>query len=65
MLIRMKTAIAGPTLSARAGQEIEFDDATAVRLIASDQADPVVRRAPETATAKKTENAALPRSRRA
>ena len=60
MKIRMLTSIAGE-ISAVAGDEIEIDAATAKRLIASGQAEPLKgspeaaakKRAPERATAKR------------
>lgn len=59
----MLTSIAGPTLSRSAGQEVDMDEATAGRLIASGQAE-VVREGPEAATALKTEAASVPRAAR-
>ena len=65
MRVRMITTMAGPDVSALAGQEVELDNETAVPLIKGGYAQPV--KAPiETAAIEQPEKAARPgRSRRA
>lgn len=58
MRIRMKTSIAGPTVSAGPGQEIEVNDADGARLIASGQAE-AVKTKKEAATRSRRETASL------
>ncbi len=66
MRVRMITTMAGPEVSALAGQEVELDNETAVPLIKGGYAQPV-KAAIETAAIKQPEKAAARpgRSRRA